>query len=217
MNHPRCVSPGPGLLRLAAALTLAAAASGCAPLIIGGAMVGGGLVATDRRTTGTQVEDQSIELKAATRVRELATLGNINVEAYNRVLLVTGEVPGETEKAAVGSALARIENVKSVVNELAVSGNASVGSRSSDGIVSAKVKAQLVDAKDLHANAYKIVVERGIVYLMGRVTEREATRASELARSVSGVQKVVRVFEILSEDELANLGKGGQAPVTPQR
>jgi osmotically-inducible protein OsmY len=186
---------------------LAGAFSGCAPLLVGGAVIGSGLVASDRRTTGIQVEDQAIELKASSRVADLATLGHINITSYNRLVLVTGEVPGETERTAVEQAVAKIENVRSVVNELAVAGNSSLGSRSSDTIISGKVKATLVDAKDVQANAYKVVTERGIVYLMGRVTEREGTRGAELARSVSGVQKVVRVFEILSEEELAALGR----------
>jgi osmotically-inducible protein OsmY len=192
-------------------LLLGATLAGCAPLLIGGAMVGGGLVATDRRTTGAQLEDESIEFKAAARVRELATLGHVNVTSYNRTVLITGEVPSDHEKAAVEAAVARVENVRGVVNELGIGGNSSLGSRSTDTIIAGKVKATMVDAKDLHANAFKVVSERGIVYLMGRVTEREAARGAELASSVSGVQKVVRVFEILSESELANLGRS-QSP-----
>jgi osmotically-inducible protein OsmY len=198
------------LLAIAAASVLA----GCAPLLIGGAVVGSGLVVADRRTTGTQVEDEAIEFKAASRARDLATLGHINVTSYNRTLLITGEVPGENEKAAVERALAGIENVRGVVNELGIGQNSSVGSRSTDTIIAAKVKATMVDAKDVQATAYKVISERGIVYLMGRVTEREATRGADLARSVSGVQKVVRVFEILSEEDLANLGRK-PAPVAP--
>jgi len=181
--------------------------SGCAPLLLGTAVVGTGLVATDRRTTGTQIEDESIELKAASRIRDLATLGRVNVTSYNRLVLLTGEVPGEAEKAAVEAAVARVENVRSVVNELAVANNASVGARSSDVLTSTKVKATFVDAKDVQANAYKVIAERGIVYLMGRVTEREGTRGAELASAVPGVAKVVRVFEILGENELASLGR----------
>ena len=186
---------------------LAGGLSGCAPLLLGGAVVGSGLVVTDRRTTGIQVEDQSIEIKAGSRVGDLATLGHINITSYNRLVLLTGEVPGEAERTAVEAAVAKVENVRSVVNELAVAGNSSLGSRSNDSFLSGKVKATLVDAKDVQANAYKVVTERGVVYLMGRVTEREGTRGAELARSVSGVQKVVRVFEILSEEELAALGR----------
>ena len=186
--------------------------AGCAPLLLGGAVVGGGLVVTDRRTTGIQLEDEGIERRAATRVRELATLGHVNVTSYNRVLLVTGEVPSEADKAAIGEALAKVENVKSVVNELGIGQNSSTGSRTTDAFLTTKVKATLVDAKDVQANAYKVVVERAIVYLMGRVTEREAARGTELARSVSSVQKVVRVFEILSEEELATLSRTAAAP-----
>jgi osmotically-inducible protein OsmY len=186
---------------------LAALTAGCAPLLVGGAILGGGLVATDRRTTGTQVEDQSIELKAASRVRELATLGHINAVSYNRVLLLTGEVPSENDKARVAEVVSQVENVKTVVNELAVLGNSSVGSRSNDALLGAKVKATLVDAKDIQANAYKVVAERGVIYLMGRVSEREAARGADIARTVSGVQKIVRVFDILSEQELAAMGR----------
>jgi len=177
----------------------------CAPLIVGSAMVGGSLVALDRRTSGAQVEDQAIELKALSRVRELATLGNVSATSYNRMLLITGEVPKEADRATVEQALSRIENVRSVVNELAVAANSSLSARSNDSILSAKVKAQFVDARDLQANAFKVVSERGVVYLMGRVTDREANRAAEVARTVPGVQKVVRVFELISEAELADL------------
>jgi osmotically-inducible protein OsmY len=189
-----------------------AAISGCAPLLIGGAMVGGGLVATDRRTTGTQIEDEAIELKSGARIRELATLGRVNVISYNRLVLLVGEVQGTAEKAAVEQAVARVENVRNVVNEIALAPNSSVSSRSNDTLLTTKVKATFVDAADLQANAVKVVVERNIVYLMGRVTEREAARAAELARSIKGVQKVVRVFEILTEAELGALGRGGATP-----
>jgi osmotically-inducible protein OsmY len=196
--------------RAAAVLLVVAGASAaltaCAPLIIGGALVSSGLVVTDRRTTGIQLEDQTIELKAGTRLRDLATLGRIEVTSYNRVVLLTGEVPAEADRATVEKAVAALENVRSVVNELAVMSNSTLGSRSNDTLLSAKVKATLVDAKDVHANAYKVVTERAVIYLMGRVTEREAGRGAELARAVPGVKKVVRVFEILSEAELAALG-----------
>lgn len=197
--------------RMLAAVLAAASLSGCAPLLLGGAVVGTGLVVTDRRTAGTQVEDEGIEFKVAARVRELATLGHVNATSYNRTVLITGEVPGEAEKAAVEAAVARVENVKGVVNELGVGGNSTLGSRSTDTIIAGKVKASMVDAKDVQANAYKVVSERGIVYLMGRVTEREAVRGAEIASGVSGVQKVVKVFEILSEQELANLGRAAAA------
>lgn len=187
-----------------AASTLAL--GGCAPLLIGGAAVGGALMFSDRRTSGTVIEDQAIEVKAANRVRDLlGERGHVNATSYNRMLLVTGEVPSEADRVAVEQSLSRIENLRSTVNELAVMGNSSLTARSNDAILTSKVKASFVDAKDLQANAVKVVTERGTVYLMGRVTEREANRATELARSVSGVQKVVRVFETLTEAELSAL------------
>jgi osmotically-inducible protein OsmY len=178
----------------------------CAPLIVGGAMLGGTLMVTDRRTSGAQVEDQAIELKAMNRVREvLGDRGHVSSTSYNRLVLITGEVASDADKAAVEQAVQRVENVRSIVNELEVSGSSSLTSRSNDAILTSKVKAAFVDAKDIFANVFKVVTERGVVYLMGRVTEREANRASELARSVSGVQKVVRVFETITEQELAEL------------
>jgi osmotically-inducible protein OsmY len=203
------------LARVAAALTLAAVAAGCAPLIVGGAVIGGGLVATDRRTAGTQLEDEAIELKAGTRIRELATLGQVSATSYNRVVLLTGEVPGAAERAQVEAAVAKVENVRSVINELVIAPNSSFSSRTADTTLASKVKLTLVDAKDVQANAYKVVVDRRVVYLMGRVTEREANRGAELASQVSGVEKVVKVFEIISEQAL---GSGSNtldpAPIT---
>ena len=193
---------------LSAALLAAAAVTalpGCAPLILGGAMVGSVLMATDRRTTGAQVEDQGIEIKAGNVVKDLATLGHVSVTSYNRMVLLTGEVPEEAQRGRIEQALTKIENVKSVVNELAVSGNSSSTSRANDLLLGTKVKASFLDAKDVFANAVKVVVERGNVYLMGRVTEREAARAAELASRVPGVAKVVRVFELISEEELAKI------------
>ncbi len=189
------------------AVTAAVLMSGCTPLLVGGAVVGGGLVATDRRTAGTQLEDQGIEFRAAARVRELATLGQISLHSYNRVVLITGEVPGAAERTRVEEAVARVENVRGVVNELVVAGNSSLSSRSADTVLATKVKATLVDAKDLQSNAFRVVAERRVVYLMGRVTPREAERGAALASRVSGVERVVKVFEIVPETELAAEGK----------
>ncbi len=187
----------------------------CAPLLLGGAMVGGALMVIDRRSSGAQVEDQAIELKAAQRIREATgERGHVNVTSYNRMVLLTGEVASDADRSAAGQAATRVENVRSLVNELAVMGNSSLTARSSDAIISGRVKAAFIDAKDLQANALKVVTERGATYLMGRVTEREASRATEVAREISGVQKVVRVFELMSEQELADLQK--KAAPTPK-
>jgi osmotically-inducible protein OsmY len=202
-------------LVLTALLAASALMSACAPLLVGGAMVGGAMVVTDRRTSGTQLEDQGIELKSSNRLREvLADRGRVSSTSYNRLVLLTGEVSSEADKAAAEQAVARVENVRATVNELTVLGSgafaSSLANRSNDLILSGKVKATFVDAKDVQANAFKVVTDRGVVYLMGRVTEREADRATELARSINGVQKVVRVFEIISEAELANMRPGAE-------
>ena len=194
------------ILAIACAIGATLLGSACAPLVVGGAMVGGALMATDRRTSGIQLEDQSIELKAASRAREVVgDKAHLNFNSYNRLLLITGEVASEADRVAIEQAVARVENVRSTVNELAVMGNASLGSRSNDVLILSKTKASLIDAKDVLSNAFDLHVERGVVYLMGRVTEREAARVTDIARSIRGVQKVVRVLEIISEDELAGM------------
>lgn len=198
--------PSMRLTALLGAVAAATALTACAPLLIGGAMVGGSMVAVDRRTSGAQIDDQTIELKGLKRVSDaIGDRGSVSLTSYNHVVLLTGTVASESDKAAVERAVGAIESVRSVVNELAIGAAASFGNRSSDTVLTGKVKASFVDAKDLQVNAFKVVTERGIVYLMGRVTEREANRAADIARGVGGVTKVVKVFEIVTEAELAEL------------
>jgi osmotically-inducible protein OsmY len=194
MNRTACT--------LLAAAALAAGLSACAPLVVGGAVMGG-MVATDRRTTGTQVEDEGIELRAANRIREvLGDRAHVNVTSFNRQALLTGEVPTAQDRAKVDQIMAGVDNVRSVVNDLAVMPGSSLGQRSNDVLITGKVRASFVDAKDVFASAYKVVTERNVVYLMGLVTPREATRAADIARGVGGVSKVVRVFEMITEEDL---------------
>ncbi|BFO53826.1 BON domain-containing protein [Acidovorax sacchari] len=186
-----------------AAVALGTVLSACAPLVIGGAAVGT-MMAADRRTTGTQVEDETIELRAGNRLRD--TFGDrihVNVTSYNRQVLLTGEVPSQQDKERVEQTVLTVENVRSVVNDLAVMSASTLSQRANDTLITGKVRASLVDAKDIFATAFKVVTERNTVYLMGRVTQREADRATEIARGVNDVRKVVRVFEIVSEQELA--------------
>ena len=195
----------PRALALAATLAVAGLMGGCA-VLAGGAVVGAALSATDRRSTGTQVEDQSIELKAVNRVREtLGDRGHVNVTSYNRTALITGEVASEADRVALEKSISGIEQVRAVVNELAVLGNSTLTARSNDTYLTSKVKAAFIDAKDLQVNTLKVVTERATVYLMGRVTEREATRAADVARGQSGVGKVVKIFEVISDADLAKL------------
>jgi osmotically-inducible protein OsmY len=188
-----------------AVLLLALSMSACAPILVA-SVAGSALVATDRRTSGTQLEDETIELRASSKVRDMfGEKVHVNVTSYNRQVLLTGEVPSDKERQAVAGIVEKVENVKSVVNELSVMPNASLGSRSNDLVVTGKIKASLVDSRDLFANAFKVVTERNTVYLMGRVTQREADSATQVIRNVSGVNKVVRLFEIISEEELRRL------------
>ncbi len=188
---------------LAAGL-LGGALSGCAPLLIGGA-AGTALVVTDRRSTGTQVEDEAIELRARTQIREqLGTRVRVDVTSYNRQALLTGEVGNAQDKQAVERIVSQVENVKAIVNELAVLSTPSLWDRSNDALITGRVKAAFLDAK-VQLNAVKVNTERGVVYLMGRVTQAEADRATEAARAISGVLRVVRVLEIISEEELKRL------------
>lgn len=206
MNLNKHAPNGSRRIILLAALAGALASSACVPLAVGGAMVGGGLMATDRRTPGTQVEDEGIEYKAGARIREqLGDRVHININSYNRLVLITGETQTEADRAKVELIVASVENVSHVLNETVVGFLSSYTSRSNDVLIATKVKASLVDAPDLISNAFYIVVERGAVFIMGRVTEREAVRAVSIARGVSGVSKVVRAVEIISEEELARL------------
>ena len=196
-----------------AAATLAAALSACAPLIVGGAVVGG-VMAVDRRTAGTQIEDEGIELRAANRIREtLGDRAHVNVTSYNRQVLLTGEVATAQDRQAVEQMVSQVENVRSVVNDLAVMPPSTLSQRSTDTFITGKVRASLVDAQDISANSFKVVTERNTVYLMGRVSQREANRATDIARGVSDVRKVVRVFEVVSEEELRRIAPQ-PAPVT---
>ena len=200
------------LMALAAAAVVGSL-SACVPLVVGGAVVGT-LVVIDRRTSGTQLEDEGIEFRASNRIKEvIGDKGHVNVTSYNRQVLLTGEVPTAKDRELVEKAVAGVDNVRSVVNELAVMPNSTLTQRSNDVLITGKVKASFVDAKDISLNAFKIVTERNTVFLMGRVTPREVARATEIARGVGGVEKVVRVFEIISEDELARY-QAKPAPVT---
>ncbi|MFO1279153.1 MAG: BON domain-containing protein [Burkholderiaceae bacterium] len=199
MKHTRPARRLAGALAVAA---IAAALGGCAAAVVGGA-VATGMVATDRRSTGAQLDDQNIELRAASSLS--GTFGDrahINVTSFNAKVLITGEVATEADKQQAFQIVSQVQGVRSVVNELAVMPVTSLSQRSSDSLITAKVKASMVDASDVFGTLFKVVTERNTVYLMGRVTQVEANRATEIARSVSGVQRVVRVLEIVTEAEL---------------
>jgi osmotically-inducible protein OsmY len=187
----------------------------------------GAVMAYDRRTSGAQVDDEAIELRGASALRQtVGERGHVNITSYNRQVLLTGEVPNEQLKQAAEQAVAKVEAVKGVVNDLAVMANTTLAQRSNDVLITGKVKASLLDDRNLYVGAFKVVTERGVVYLMGRVTQKEADRATQLTRNISGVQRVVRIFEIITDEDLRRLqpSLGGSsaparapAPVAPAR
>jgi osmotically-inducible protein OsmY len=213
--------------KIALALLAAVQLSACAPLMFGG-VLGGAMVASDRRTAGIQVEDEGIEQRSTTAISEnFGSKEHINITSYNRQVLITGEVSNDTVRSQVEQLIGRVQNVRSVVNELAIGPASSFSDRSSDALLVGKVKAAMVDTEDVFANVFKVVGERGTIYLMGRVTQREAKRATDVVRGVNGVKRVVRVFEYITEDELRAMQpkrsdqqpvrSGGAAPNTPQQ
>jgi len=181
-------------LSLSAVLT--AGLSGCVPLVVGGAVVGAGMVATDRRSSEAQIDDQGIELRGAARVRDIANdQMYVSVTSFNRQVLLTGTVGNEADRRRVEEAVRRVDNVRSVVNEVAVGPSASFQQRSNDTFISGKVKASLLDEKDVFANAFKIVTERGGVYVMGLATRRETDRAHGVCGLGRRVGRLLRARE----------------------
>lgn len=190
------------ILSAALLASLAGSLTGCFPLVAGGVAMGAAAT-VDRRTLGAQTEDKSITVKAEVRLANLGgDNGHINIASFNRKVLITGEVPDRATKDAAEREVRAIEGVQKVYNELVVAGPASYTSRSSDALVTTKVKASLVEMKTISAASFKVVTENGTVYLMGRVTQREGDVATDVVKSVSGVQRVVKLFEYITEEEL---------------
>ncbi len=170
---------------------------GCAAVAIGGIM-GTVVMSQDRRTVGTITEDQGIELKAVSRIGQKLKEGvHINATSYNRMLLLTGEVPDAAAREEAERIARSVENVRGVYDELAVSGVSSYTVRSNDTVITSKVKARILDSSKFNGIHVKVVTENSVVYLMGLVRKEEANDATEIARTTSGVQKVVRVFEYI--------------------
>jgi osmotically-inducible protein OsmY len=186
------------MVRVATMLVLLASvfASGCVPLIIGGAAAGGALVAADRRPPGVQLTDERIELEAGHRVGDLVkSNGHINITSYNKQMLLTGETTTEDLKKEVERTASSLSEIKGILNEIQVGPLASIPSRSNDAYLTGAVKAQFVREKKFNPVHVKVVTESGVVYLMGLVTRKEADDATHIARHVSGVKRVVRAFE----------------------
>jgi len=189
------------LVKVVLGSALLASLSGCFGLVVG-AGIAGAVSTVDRRTIGAQTEDKAINVKAELKMNQVAgSNGHINVTSFNRKVLLTGEVRDEAMKQQAEREVRAIENVVSVINELEISGASSYTSRSSDALITAKVKTSLVDMKTVSAVSFKVTTERGVVYLMGVVTPREGNIAADVAKGVSGVTRVVKIFEYISEED----------------
>jgi osmotically-inducible protein OsmY len=173
--------------------------SGCALLVAAGVVSGVGTgvaMSHDRRTSGIFVEDEGIELKSSRRISErYGSNAHINVTSYNRNVLLTGEAPSNGAKADIGNLVKDVEHVRSVINEITVGPTSTFASRSSDTLITSKVKGRFIDGGKFQVNHVKVVTENGVVYLLGLVDRKEADSAVEIAGSTSGVRKVVKVFE----------------------
>ena len=182
-------------------LLLALSLQGCVEMAVMGAGAAA-LSAFDRRTTGAQVDDEAIELRANNRVSErFGDKVHINITSFNRSVLVTGEVPDQKAKAEIEKIVTGVTNVRGVTNDMQVAGGSSLSSRASDATITGKVKARFLDANRFNTLLVKVVTEASVVYLMGIVTESEAAAAVEVARTTGGVRKVVKVFEYCKPTE----------------
>ena len=207
--------------RLTLAATLLACSlpllQGCFPAIVAGTAVGV-MSAHDRRTTGTQTDDETLEWKATNAIPEKhRAAAHVNATAYNRRVLLTGEVAGEEARADIEAAVRQLPGVGPIYNELVVAAPSSLSTRSRDSFVTSKVKARLVDSQKISANHIKVVTENGATYLMGIVSEREARIAVQVARTTEGVRKVVNVLEVLPDADIRrlDLAPAGAQPAAP--
>lgn len=180
-----------------AACVLACPLAGCAPVLIGAAAGGAYTSLEDRRTAGVQIDDEGIELRVGNRINDrFADRAHVSVTSYNRSVLLTGEVPDAQSREEAERIARAVPGVQGVANELEIAGVSSLASRTNDAFITSKVKARFLDARKFNPVHVKVVTEAGVVYLLGVVTEQEANEAVELARTMSGVRKVVKIFDI---------------------
>jgi len=184
------------------ALLGAALLPGCAPLVVGAGAAGALSMSEDRRSSGAQLDDQSIEWRSSSRVGErFGAKVHVNVTSYNRNALLTGEVPDERTRTEVDKLVRAVPSVQATTNELAVAESTSLGSRTGDSFITSKIKTRFLDAAKFNALHVKVVTEAGVVYLLGTVTDKEADEAVEIARTTGGVRKVVKMFEPCKETD----------------
>jgi osmotically-inducible protein OsmY len=190
------------LLLFAAIAAIAGAStllSGCVPLVVGAAVAGTAVVATDRRSVGVQADDEAIELKIASSINTgYGDRVHVNATCYNGIVLLTGEAPTADVVAAIGETARTTAKVRVVHNEIVVAAVSPFGSRSNDSYITSKVKSRFVEANKFSATHVKVVTDRQVFYLMGLVKRDEADNAAQIASTTSGVLRVVKLFEPIS-------------------
>lgn len=201
MSHPLRRT----VLTLALVAGVVPALQGCFPLVATGVGTGA-LMVSDRRSSGAYVEDEAIEWKAAAQIKEkLGDHVHVNITSYNRNVLLTGEAPNAGVRDQLPQVIASVPNIRGVTNDVRVAGHSSLTSRSNDALITSKVKARMIDSAQVQAHLIKVVTESSTVYLMGLVTQAEADAATQVARTTAGVNKVVRVFEYISDADARRL------------
>jgi len=195
---------------------LAPALTGCFPLAVVGVSAGALMVA-DRRISETYMADEAIEVRANNRINEyFGSATHVNVTSYNRGVLLSGECLSQEDKARIEQIVTGVPNVRVVYNQLLIAQASSMGGRSNDAFVTSKVKGRFVDHGQFAANHVKVVTEWGTVFLLGMVTQKEADAAVEITRTTGGVLKVVRLFEIISQEEADRLDVRSNANPKPK-
>ena len=207
-----------GVVLVAAAAGAALLGTGCAPLLVGGAVAGGAIVATDRRSVGIQIEDEAIEGRVSRALGSRFFDGNthrVSVSSYNRRVLLTGEVPSEADKAEAGKLAASMENVRMISNELVIGAVSTQANRNNDAAITTKVKAALLAEKNVPSGTVSVTTRRSVVYLMGRVSAAEGDLAARAASRVEGVREVVKLFDLQSEAEIKASRPASTPAATP--
>ncbi len=216
MMMPKARRAARPLILAAALAATAASLSACVPLVVGGAAAGTAVVATDRRSSGTQLDDQNITFRVESQIsQKLGSNARVNAMVYNGQVLLTGDVPTEADRAQATAIAQGVDKVKNVSNQLTVGPAAAFSTRSNDTWLTSKVRTALVNAQYVPSRTISVTTDKGVVYLMGMVTQSEGDYAANAASSVGGITKVVKLFDIISREEAVRLSGNNNGKAAP--
>ena len=216
MMMPKARRAARPLILAAALAATAASLSACVPLVVGGAAAGTAVVATDRRSSGVQLDDQNITFRVESQIsQKLGNNARVNALVYNGQVLLTGDVPTEADRTQATAIAQGVDKVKSVSNQLTIGPAAAFSTRSNDTWLTSKVRTALVNAQYVPSRTIAVTTDKGVVYLMGMVTQSEGDYAANAASSVGGITKVVKLFEIISREEAVRLSGSNDGKAAP--